>query len=60
MFEHHRITYSPYVLGSFIIPSGIISDTEYQRIYDRAMNAFVDSSFMAMSYYLTITGENPG
>jgi ubiquinone/menaquinone biosynthesis C-methylase UbiE len=60
MFEHHRIAYSPYVLGSFIIPASGISDTEYQGLYDRAMNAIASTSFTATSYYATIIGENPG
>jgi ubiquinone/menaquinone biosynthesis C-methylase UbiE len=59
MFEHHRIAYSPHVLGPYIVQSGVISDGEYQRIYGRAMNAFASTSFAAASYFATIVGNNP-
>jgi ubiquinone/menaquinone biosynthesis C-methylase UbiE len=60
MFEHHRILYSSDVMGAFLIQADVISAEEYQALYDRAMKAFVNSSFTAISYYATITGEYAG
>jgi ubiquinone/menaquinone biosynthesis C-methylase UbiE len=59
LLQHVRITFSPYVLGTFICKTDLMSAQEYQQLYNRAMSAAASTSFQAMAYFLTVTGERP-
>ena len=57
MKQHLSLTYSPQILGDFIVRTGIISQERYLDTYNQAMNASGTSQFCGMGHLMTITGE---
>lgn len=57
--HHFQVSFSPTLLGSFIIQMGVTSYEEYQQSYEQAMKAMASLGFRATWHLLTITGKKP-
>ena len=57
--QHLRIVFSTHLLGAYLIKEGLISDDEYQALYEHALEEMVQDEFCGISFLLTVVAEKP-
>jgi ubiquinone/menaquinone biosynthesis C-methylase UbiE len=56
-YKNYSIVYT--LLKPFVLKAGVMTDAEFNNLYQQFQEEFLSDSFAGMEIYLTVWGENP-
>jgi ubiquinone/menaquinone biosynthesis C-methylase UbiE len=56
-YKNYSIVYA--LLKPFVLKAGVMTDAEFDNLYQQFQEEFLSDSFAGMEIYLTVWGENP-